>query len=186
MPGGHRRCRVIQNFLASGNPHGRSAKRSRDLARDSHRPRISLDRKNLSLKRRYGDPAERLQRMHGPDRRAMFPRRVEHPRVQRAAGVQHHFPAQFFGTNARKLLSNSRDFVIRRGNQNDRRRQDLPLHSSARLPSSDESNGTARTRLAARNDGADLPSQFAQTASQRSPHAAGADDRKATFHRVIA
>ncbi len=116
----------------------------------------------------------------------MFPRRVERARVQRAASVQHHFPAQFFGPNARKLLSNSRDFVIRRGNQNDRRRQDLPPHSSARLPRSDESNSTARTRLAARNDGADLPRQFAQTAPQRAPHAPGSDDSKAIFHPVVA
>jgi len=88
--------------------------------------------------------AERLQRMH------------------RSAGVQYNSPAQLFFANPRQFLRNNCDFVIRCCDQDHPRRQDPSRHSGASFPISNELNSPPRAWLAAGNDRANPPAQFAR------------------------
>ena len=81
--------------------------------------------------------------------------------------------------------TNNRDFVIGCYYQDHSRRQDPPRHSVASLPISNEPNSPLRAWLAAGNDRANLPAQFAQPASQRSSHAPCPDDGQAIRHPVL-
>jgi len=110
---------------------------------------------------------------------------VKHGRVHRSAAVQYNSPAQLFFANPRRFPRNNRDFVVGRGDQDHSRRQDLPRHSGASLPSSNEPNSPPRAWLAAGNDRANLPTQFAQAASQRPSHASRPDDGQAIRHPVL-
>jgi hypothetical protein len=156
--------------------------RTGDPPRDPHRLRFPFDGKNLAFQGRHGDPAERLQRMHRPDRRAMRMQRIEHTRIHRTTGVQNNFPEQLFLADARQLLRHNRDFIIRRGDQDYRRRENLPRHYGARFAGSNESNGSPRARFAAGNHSANLPPVFAQAASERASHTSCTDDSQAIWH----
>jgi hypothetical protein len=99
--------------------------------------------------------------------------------------VQHNFPAQLFLTNPRQLLRNKRDFVIGCCDQDHTRREDLPRHSRAGLPCPNKPDGPARAGLAARNYRANLPSQFAQAATQRSSDAPSPDNGQTIWHLLL-
>ena len=92
---------------------------------------------------------------------------------------------EFFAANPRQFLRDIRDLVIGSGDQDHTRREDLPSQSRRGLPCSNEPNGAARTRIAAGNDGANLPPQFGQAASQRTSYASRPDDGKAILHHVL-
>jgi hypothetical protein len=110
---------------------------------------------------------------------------VEHSRVPCATGVQDNFPAKLFFADPRQLLRNNCDFVIWCCDQDYGRDQDLPRHSGARFACSNEANGASRAGFAAGNDHANLPSQLAQPASQRSSYATRPDDSQAIRHPVL-
>jgi hypothetical protein len=123
--------------------------------------------------------------MHRSDNRTLFTHGIEHTRVHRAAGVQHNSPAELFFADTRQLLRNNGDFVIGCGDQDHPRSQNLPGHSRTSFPCSNEAHGPPRARFAAGNDRANLPSQFAQPASQRSSYASRPDDGQAIRHPVL-
>jgi len=106
--------------------------------------------------------AERLQRMHRSAHRAALVDGIEHSRVRRSAGVQYNSPAQLFFANPRQFLRNNCDFVIRCCDQDHPRRQDPSRHSGASFPISNELNSPPRAWLAAGNDRANPPAQFAR------------------------
>jgi hypothetical protein len=99
--------------------------------------------------------------------------------------VQDNFPAQLFLADARQLLRHNRDFIIRRGNQDYLRCNDLPRHSRAGAPRSNESNGSPRAGFAAGNNRANLPSLFAQAASERASDASRSDDGQGIWHLLL-
>src|SRR5882672_559835 len=93
--------------------------------------------------------------------------------------------AQLFFADPRQFLPNNRDFVIGCCDQDHPRCQDLPRHSGASFPCSNEPNGPPRARVAAGNDCSNLPPQLAEPASQRSSDASRPDDRQAIWHPVL-
>jgi hypothetical protein len=110
----------------------------------------------------------------------------EDARIQSAAGMQDNLAAQLFGPDASEFACDFCGCVIGHRNQKDVRRKDLPRHSRAWLSGTDESNGAASARFAARNNRDDRPSFFAQAAAQRAPDAACTDDGQGVHHNVLA
>jgi len=185
MAGGHCRSRMIQKLLVPGDAHGHSAEITRDSARHSHRLRLAFNREDPSFERRNRDAAEGLEWMHRPNRRTLDSQGFERTRVHCAASMQDNPSAQFFFANPGELSRRKGDFIIRRGNQDDPRQQDLPRHSRESLPCPNESNGAPRAGFAAGQNRANPPPRFTQLASQRTSHSSRTDDGQATWHAMF-
>ncbi len=123
--------------------------------------------------------------MHPANRGPVFFQRAERRGVQRPAGVQDHFAAQLFGPDAGQFARNILDRVVRDGYQYYSRGQDFSNGNRMGLTSTDEADCFSRGHNTASYDRADFPSQFAQSASQRTSDAACPDDRQAFLHAML-
>jgi len=148
--------------------------------------RVPFDGKQSPVQRWHGDAAERLQRMQGADRCAMSFQNAQDPGALRTTGVQGSPAAQFRAADARQILSDGGNFVIRRSDENHLRRQNRPRYAGMGAPRADETNGFSCVGFFAGNDRAYLPSQFPETAPQRATHASGTYDGEAILHHVLA
>src|SRR5580658_4200868 len=123
--------------------------------------------------------------MHRSDSRSAFFHWSKYARTESSACMQDNFAAQLLCADAGQIFRNRRDSMVRRGDQNDLRREHLARQECVCMPGANKTHSFACARLASRHDGADLPSQLTQAASQRAAHPACTDDRKAPWHYML-
>jgi hypothetical protein len=141
VPGSQRGGGVIQNFLARGNLHRRSAERSRNLPCGANRDDISLHDKRFPCQVRHTDAAKRLQGMHASGGRAEFLHWRQDARILGTARMQNDSAPQFFSTHAGELARQIRNGIIRRSNQDDVGQKNMTRKTAMRLACSEEPNG---------------------------------------------
>src|SRR5207247_10524871 len=145
------RSSMRRGFLPSGDGHGPPTEFPRDSPRDSHRLRFAFNRKDSSFERWHSDTTEGLQRMHRSDNRPVRPQGFKGTGVTGAAGMQNNSPTQFSFTVPFELSPLGCNLVIRRGDQDNLRQEDLTRQSRPGLPCPNEMNGASRACLAAGN-----------------------------------
>src|SRR6267154_2342941 len=105
---------MVQSFFLRCDPDRRTTESMGHLPSDTDSLHIPFDGKQSSLQRWHGDAAERLQRMQGANRCAMSFQNAQDAGAPRTTSVQDSPAAQFRAADAREVLSDGGNFVIRR------------------------------------------------------------------------
>src|ERR1700730_16636779 len=176
---------VIQSLAAARNLNGKAAKSTDDWPGQTNGCGIAFDGENFAFERRDRDSAEGLQRVHGADGRAPIPDSFKRAGIQRAAGVQHYFTAQFFRAYSRQLCGDFYDRIVGSGYQDQARGQNFTRERRACFSGADEAHRLARGGFTSCYDRADFPIQFMQTPSKGTTDAPCAYDRQSTTHVML-
>src|SRR5215469_8915778 len=105
--------------------------------------------------------------------------------IQCPARMQHDFAVQFLTADPSEFARHAGNGVIRRSDQNDRRCKEMTRQSSVRLARPDKPGRAPRTGLAPRDNRADLPALFAQSAAQSTADASRANYGQGLFHIML-
>ncbi len=120
--------------------------------------------------------------MHRSRERAEGANGLQRTGIARAAGMHHDFAAELLAADPRDFRCRFGDRIIRDGEENDFRGNDLRRNVSKGPPGTDEFHRFARAGFRACGHNGDLPAVLMQRAGQGASHAPGAQNGEALLH----